>query len=530
MTEVIDPALVKARKKLYDDFYFYSRWALRIRTKDGTIAPFELNGVQRRFHEAVEAQRAGGKQVRFVILKGRQQGFSTYVAGRIYWRLSQASAKKGLVVAHKADSTQTLFTMYQRFHGQCPPMLKPSTKFSSRKELVFDRLDTGIAVATAGGDGIARSETLTHAHLSELGFWPPAASAENLNALLQAIPNKPDTEVFIESTANGFNEFHKLWDGAVKGENGFQAFFAAWYETPEYRETAPADFERTLEEEDLAATHGLDNDQLLWRRRKIAANGRALFQQEYPSTPEEAFIASGRPVFNPEQINELLQTSPEPLYRMAVEETEAGMLVAKHPVGQLRVYHELDQGETYCIGADVGMGVRDGDWSVAHVLDSQKRVVAVWRGQVHPDYFAQVLSTLGLYYNSALVAPESNNHGILTCVRLYKDLSYPNVFLNLEEGQTEDKDTVNVGFRTTTKTRPLIIDRLRGALREKDLDVNDKDTLREMMTFVVNEAGKMTAEQGCHDDCVMSLAIANHVHPGRFMPIQVSDEHYVATV
>ena len=171
-----------------------------------------------------------------------------------------------------------------------------------------------------------------------------------------------------------------------------------------------------------------------------------------------------------------------------------------------------------------------GDWSVAHVLDSAKRQVAVWRGHVHPDYFATILAAVGLYYNSALIAPERNNHGILTCVRLWKDLAYPNVFLDTAEGQTEDRDSINIGFLTTPKTRPLIIDRLRAAMRTGDIQVNDAPTLKEMKTFVLNEAGKMAAEAGCHDDCVMSLAIANHVHPGRFQPIPVSDDDYVEAI
>jgi hypothetical protein len=78
-------------------------------------------------------------------------------------------------------------------------------------------------------------------------------------------------------------------------------------------------------------------------------------------------------------------------------------VLAKSPVGRLKVYREREDGESYVIGADVGMGVRDGDWSVAHVLDSEKRQVAVFRAQVHPDYFADILKALGLYYNSALI-------------------------------------------------------------------------------------------------------------------------------
>jgi hypothetical protein len=164
-----------------------------------------------------------------------------------------------------------------------------------------------------------------------------------------------------------------------------------------------------------------------------------------------------------------------------------------------------------------------GPWLMCSTARSDS---AVFRAQVHPDYFADILAALGRYYNGALIAPERNNHGLVTCIRLWKDLAYPNVFLDIQEGQTEDTDTLNIGFLTTVKTRPLVIDRLRAAMRESDITVQDETTLKEMQTFIVNEAGKMTAEASCHDDCVMSLAIANHIHPGRFAPIPVSDDYY----
>lgn len=369
------------RKRLFEDFGFYSRHALKVRAKNNEICSFTLNAVQARFHAAVEDQRKRTGRVRMVILKGRQQGFSTYVAGRKYWRLSQRKAKKGLVVAHKADSTRALFDMYRRYHTSVPDLLRPETQYSSRKELVFSKLDTAIMVATAGGDGIARGETISDMHLSEIGFRLASSAAENLNGLLQSLPNADDTECFIESTANGFNLFKNIWDGAVAGENEFEPFFAAWFETPEYRMPVPDDFERTLEEDDLVSLYGLDDEQLVWRRRKIAANGRELFMQEYPCTPDEAFIASGRPVFNPDQIVKRIEEADEPLYRLDVEESAAGFHVSPEhtPVGPLKVYREREEGESYAIGADVGMGVRDGDWSVAHVLDSEKRQVCAFR-------------------------------------------------------------------------------------------------------------------------------------------------------
>ena len=125
----------------------------------------------------------------------------------------------------------------------------------------------------------------------------------------------------IESTANGFgNPFHTMWDGAVKGINGFVPFFSAWFETDEYRTEPPEGFERTYEEIELAERFGLDDAQLYWRRLKIGANGPDMFKQEYPATPEEAFLASGRPVFDPEVIFTSFNSAPAPIARMAVEE------------------------------------------------------------------------------------------------------------------------------------------------------------------------------------------------------------------
>lgn len=519
----MNPKTLQTRKRLRDDFKFYAENCISIRTKEGEVKQLKLNTVQQKLDAVVNKQLELGLPVRVIILKARQQGLSTYVHGWLYWYLSQHRAKKGLVVAHVADSTRALFDMYKRTHEMMPEFVKPSTKYSSRKELVFSNLDTGLMVATAGGDAIARGETLSHAHLSEVAFWPKATASDNLNALSQAIPNNKGTAVFVESTANGMSgPFYDLWKGAVAGQNGYIPFFSPWFDSPEYVEEVDEVFEKTLEEEDLVNLYGLTDEQLMFRRRKISANGRDAFLQEYPSNADEAFIASGRPVFIPEVVHGLIQQAPQPLYHAALE----GERFRKHPRGELTVYHKHDAGETYYIGADVAMGLRSGDYSVAQVLDSQKRQVAVWRGHVDPDYYATVLYWLGMKYNEGLICVESNNHGLLTAVRLGRDLAYPNVYTDVSEGKLNDLESIQIGFRTTSKTKPLIIDRLRASLREGELELNDVTTLREMLSYVVTESGQMEAEQGCFDDCVMALALANHVHVGRFTPIKVTDDFY----
>jgi hypothetical protein len=519
----MEQKLQQIRKKLYTDFPYYANAALKIRTKQGDITPLKLNQAQEILDKAVQAQLDTEGKIRVIILKARQQGLSTYTGGYLYYSVSQQKARKAMVVTHHADSTRALFDMTKRFHEHCPEILKPHTKYSSRRELSFDILDSSFVVATAGGDSVGRGETLTHVHCSELAFWPKSNAEEVWNGLLQAVPNAPGTAVFVESTANGVSGiYYDLWRGAVEGKNGFVPVFIPWYADPTYREPVPDKFERTPDEIELADLYDLDDEQLMFRRRKVAQNGIDLFKQEYPSEPEEAFLTTGRPVFNLEKLQEQLKETRDVEERLALE----GEDFVEHMRGELTTYRKHDPGEQYIIGADVAMGVSRGDYSVAQVLDSKKRQVATWRGRVHPDYFADVLRALGYYYNEARIIVENNGHGILTCTRLGKDYAYPNFYTEVQVDKITDKETIKLGFSTTARTKPLIIDQLRASLREDELEINDKTTLREMLTYIVTDSGSMEAEPGCFDDCVMSLALANHIHEGAWDPIDSTDDYY----
>lgn len=553
------PKQIETRKRLRDDFTFYCRHCVKIRTKDGTISPLILNRVQTRFAERITDQMLRTGKVRFVVVKARQQGLSTVISAWQYWWLSQRKAQKGLVMAHVAESTSTLFEMYHRIHSNVPKIVQPTTKYSSKTELVFSELDSGLRVATAGGRGVARGEMLNVVHLSEVAFWPTTFANENFNGLIQAVPDSPGSAAFLESTANGMTGvFYEQYRAAKQGTSGYELFFSAWVESDEYRdETVPEDFARTPEEVAVVATAkrlydiDVDNEQLWWRRRRIAINGSDMFKQEYPLTHEEAFISTGRPVFNPDYIVERLKTPKTPIKTMAVEvvydhKTGKQLPLRKlreSPRGELKVYMDRDPKETYTIGADVSMGLKGrvrtnsqgvnepaSDPSVAQILDSHLRQVAVWRGWVHPDVFADILVALGYYYNEALIVPERNNHGLVTCVEL-RDQHYPNLYLDISEGSIEpDRETLNIGVFTSEKTKPLMIDKLRAFDRNREIEINDALTLEEMLTFVVTESGRMEADGDAHDDCVMSLALAAYASDGRWEPVTVTDDFYTRAI
>jgi hypothetical protein len=146
------------------------------------------------------------------------------------------------------------------------------------------------------------------------------------------------------------------------------------------------------------------------------------------------------------------------------------------------------------------------------------------------DVFVKILYHLAKFYNDAQLIVELNNHGILPNSRLSKDYNYPNLYYTTEVDKITERESTTFGFRTTVKTKPLIIDQLRARVREGEIELNDKVTLTEMQTFIITESGAMEAEPGCYDDSVIAIALANHINEGTFKPIESTDDFYVEAI
>lgn len=293
----------KIRQKLKDDFEHYASKCLKIRTKSGKVEPFVLNSAQKYIHKRVEEQRAKTGKVRAIILKGRQQGCSTYIEGRFYWRVTHSKGIRAFILTHEEEATNNLFEIANRYHENCPLPVKPSNSAANAKELHFDKLDSGYKVGTAGNKAVGRSSTVQLFHGSEVGFWPNAQ--QHAAGILQAIPDEAGTEVFKESTANGIgNYFHKEWQDAEAGLSEYIAIFVPWYWQEEYRKEIPEGFKLDAEEHDYMTNYGLDLEQMAWRRAKIIElKDATLFKQEYPATSAEAFQVSGAdPYIKPELV------------------------------------------------------------------------------------------------------------------------------------------------------------------------------------------------------------------------------------
>lgn len=284
------------RQRLKDDLPHYASRCLRIRTKAGAIEPLTLNAAQVYIHDRLEAQRKATGRVRALILKGRQQGCSTYVGGRFYHQATHRRGCQVFILTHEQSATDNLFAMANRYHEHCPALVRPTTGAANAKELNFPVLDSGYQVGTAGTKAVGRSKTIQLFHGSEVAFWPHAAS--HFASVIQAVPDLPGTEIILESTANGLGgEFHERWQQAEAGIGDYQAIFVPWFWQAEYRRPAEG-FEPDDEEREYGAAHGLDHEQLAWRRAKIAElKDPILFKQEYPATAQEAFQTTGHDSF-----------------------------------------------------------------------------------------------------------------------------------------------------------------------------------------------------------------------------------------
>lgn len=492
---------------------------VKIRNKDSQIVPFILNKPQLKLYNAIKTQVDQKKPVRIIILKARQMGFSTVTGGIILKNAATKSNVQAAIVAHKEDSSTNLFNMYKLMYDNLPDQLKPTLKASNAKELIFNnRAGTGlnslIRCMTAGAKGIGRSFTLNYLHISELAFWEGDV-ADTLLGLFQAVPNKKGTMIIIESTANGYEEFKNRWDQAVNGESDFIPVFVGWNELEEYQIPTTERLVLTEEEKDLKRKFKLTDAQINWRRwciKNNCGNDIDRFKQEYPISPDEAFMTTGRCVFDQEKILKQLENIKYPLMRGSFTYDYDGLKIS-NPVfkesstGPIRIYRMPVPGAYYTIGADTaGEG---SDYFYAHVVDNTtNQHMAVYRLDTDETLFARQMYALGKFYNNALLAVESNFSTYP--IKELERLNYPNLFVREKEDTYTGGTVKSYGFRTTSLTRPIIISLVADVIRETPELIYDEIMLREALTFIRNEKGRAEAMEGKHDDAIMSYGITQY--------------------
>lgn len=298
-----DDAVKEMVQRFRRNHSLFSEMCLKIRQKDGKFESFVMNTAQKHLHNMAEEQRKATGKVRIITLKGRQMGISTYIGSRGYRRATLYPGTNVYIMAHEQPASDSLFSMVSRFHDHNP--IAPPKGKSNTRELDFPTLDSSYIVGTAGAKAGGRSRTFTFLHWSEVAF--SANAADHFMSSVQAVPDLPGTEIFLESTANGVSgEFYERYQEAEAGKSDYKAVFLPWFWAKEYRREPPPGFilssdaeEDTFSEAEYARLFGLDDWQMCWRRAKIASELRtaAMFDQEYPATSSLAFQSTGKNTF-----------------------------------------------------------------------------------------------------------------------------------------------------------------------------------------------------------------------------------------
>lgn len=498
--------------------------------KDQTTKPFFLNDVQKEFinilNKAKEDYEKGLiTNISILILKGRQQGFTTVVTA---YQLSCSLLNRnfqGFTLADKSDNSEAIFQNKAKYpYSQLPDILKPTEKFNNRKQLLFEKINSSWAVDAATKD-VGRSRTINFFHGSECAFWKDGIAP--IQAALGEAFTKNCIKIY-ESTANGFNDYQTMWES-----NEHINCFFEWWRTKEYVLNFESDdihkeFINNINTKNdwiytrlkwLKDDVKLNDNQLYWYYKKYKGYiDKDLIKQEYPCAPEEAFLLSGQPAFDSEAILSRLKRIPKPLkvgyfiydYNddLPKDKKMSNIKWVNDKNGYIRIY-QLPNSPTmtkYCIGGDTaGEG---SDYFTAHVLDAKTGIqVANFKNKLDSDLYAKQMYCLGKYYKNALICIETNfdSYPIMELERL----GYTNMYIREKMDEYTGKLEKKYGFRTTQITRPVIISRLKEIVRDDTDSINDEDTLRELLTIVKNEKGRIEAPEGKHDDQMMGLAIAH---------------------
>lgn len=495
----------------------YRKFDLDYVDPDPTIG--DWGWAQRPYIAEIERQYNLGLPVRVLTLKARQLGISTATEAVLFlWSFIHPGTNSA-VVSHKDGQAQELFNITKRYWDTWPHKKLFSERYKTRRQLQWDETDSNIRVVTAKTADALRGSTIHALHASEVAFWD---DAETLwGGLEPSIPNRHGTFVCLESTANGIgNWFYEEWQKAEVGDSAFTPMFFPWYRHSATRifGTNLSEVELDTEERQLlrlmrseAISEEAIFAALFYRRITIRKNGEDWFHQEYPTTPEEAFITSGNPIFNHNALRECFHERTGVkgrLFRNGVRQ----VIFEEDNSGPLTLFtkpHNDPNPNRYFIGGDPARsGTMTSDPSCIQVIHrSRMEQVAVWHGQIDPVAFAREMMLLGDFYGHAMLCPEVEGGGMAT-IGAIMQAGYGNVWAWKKPDRTNTASNT-MGWLTSYGTKRWAIGELQNLINSRSLSIHDKRTFYEIMNFVEHENGALGNEgRAGHDDTVMSLAIA----------------------
>lgn len=448
------------KKCFLDPIYFIKKYCLIQHPTRGKI-PFNLYSFQEKLINNFT------EHSRNIILKNRQMGISTLSAAYALWLMLFHKDKFVIVIATKQDVAKNIITKVKVMHGNLPSWLKIKCTEDNKLGQTYINGSWIKAITTSSEDS-GRSEGVSLLIIDEAAFIK--GMDEMWGALQPTLSTGGD--IIVLSTPNGYgNWFHKTFQYASEGKNGFNPITLHWTMHPE-------------------------RDQA-WRDEQDIELGPRLAAQEC----DGSFITSGASVVD----GELLQWYKETFMQEPLEKTgyDRNVWLWEYP----------SFSKSYLIAADVARG--DGnDWSTFQIIDIETMTqVAEYQGKIPTKEFGNLLVEYGIKYNDALIVIENSTIG-WAVIQAVMDRNYSNLYYTEEDHKYVDQSKVNktnrkkkvAGFTTSHTTRPLMIAKMEEYYRNKNLIVRSERLLNEQFVFVWN-GNKPEAAPGYNDDLVMAQAI-----------------------
>lgn len=479
----------------------------KVINKQGEKVQFILNPQQRELVDNLDKYN--------IVLKSRQLGITTVSCMlSLFYAITRPSSHC-MLISYSLDSANAIFDKLKQIYDDLPPSIRPKDIANNRKVLKFEN-GSKITVTTMGSKEIARGSSLLFVHISEVAFCKQELVSKQILAIEQAL--LPDGKIILESTANGLNEFSNMWDKSEQRESLYHPFFFSWiddkkmfaeeYKTFTKRYKALHGSFLTLEElEPEEKTYydlGASLEQLMWRRLKIVNSSEQQFKQEYPATPIEAFITSGNNIFNSAKTQE--QYNQRKTIERLTDIPEIPVILKPYLRSFLTVWEPPKSGDRYYIGVDASEGIGQ-DFSVIDVYNEDAIEVAQFRSnKIQPYEIANICNELGLWYNRALLVVEKASGGHIILDRLRNTYHYKNMYKHKDYDQ-KGKMVKKIGYKTTAKTKPILINDFVELWESNDMFIRSLSTLNEMKTYMFSN-GSMNGEVGTHDDTVIATALA----------------------
>jgi len=542
------PAYLKYVKlRCQYDFEYWAATQAYIKHKD-TAEPslFTLNRPQRKVVKVMYDDLMNNRPMRYTVLKSRQWGSSTLFQVIMLWIQTFWKTGWSSVVCadlkDKAKHVRGMFTFLAIRHDTniANITLKPYQQSQEHKEYV--ERNCMIGVGSVENPLAFNAYSFYMAQISEIGLYKKTAMTnpkELVQSISSVVPYLPFTLIAKESTARGVGTlFHDEWTKAERGENGYTPIFVPWFEDPRnYRKIDdPEKFVRTMRPEDRGRWEkGATLQGIFWyneHKRKENFDDVSM-GENFPTDPQEAFMSSGKRAFRSTDVNRARKTCCDPIFvgdvygaSMKGKDALKDIVLEKKADGELRVWIDPPKApevsNRFAIAMDIGGRTAGADYSVIKVFDryyqsegGNPEVAAVWYGHGDQDFVAWKAAQLGKLYHNALLAVEVNSLDIdedsegdhsLTVLNEISEY-YDNLYARVDPEKVRLGAPILYGFHNNKKTRPMIIDELNAGLRDQAYIERDSRACDEMDWFVMSSKGKYEAQEGKHDDHVITTAI-----------------------